>query len=359
MGVEPLTVKTADVIVRPAPFPLFEAHPAVGAVLARQPLMTGDTPVHRLTSLGNPSMWIKRDDMTAATYGGSKVRKLEFQLGAALASGKTRIAALGATGSHYLLAAALFARRLGLECEVLVADQFETAEADRNFEALRTHATSIERGGPEWRAALRFFIRSKLFAGRAMYLAPGGSCPLGTVGMVNAAFELRRQIADGQLPSPSAIVCALGSGGTLAGLTLGVALSRLDIEVIGVRTYPSHAGPIPTMTVSRVRTLMGRTWRLLAEADPSIPRVKVGAPRVIDDYLGGGYARPTEAGRRAQRLIADTEGIALDSTYTAKTVAAALDLQREFGSRPLLYWHTYGGPIDDDRRGPRSMQCAL
>jgi len=359
MGVEPLRSRSPAFVARSRAFPLFERYPLLGTVLPRQQLMTADTPVHRLTRIGVSNIWIKRDDMTSTVYGGSKVRKLEFQLGAALALRKRCIVALGATGSHYLLAAALFANQLGLECEAVVANQFETEEARDNFKVLRAHATSVVRGGPEWRAAMRFFIRSRVPSADTMYLSPGGSCPLGNVGLVSAAFELQRQIADGEMPPPAAIVCALGSGGTVAGLTVGASLAGLDAEVIGVRVYPSHAGPVPTMTCGRVRKLMRRTWRLLADADPGIPAIRIGRPRIAGEYLGNGYARPTDAGLRAQRLLAETEGVALDSTYTAKTFAAVLDLRRVFGSRPILYWHTYAGAADPALSNPRTVPCAI
>ena len=44
------------------------------------------------------------------------------------------------------------------------------------------------------------------------------------------------------------------------------------------------------------------------------------------DYLGAGYGAVTDAGLAAQRLLLDEEGIALETTYTAKCMAALLDL---------------------------------
>ena len=52
-------------------------------------------------------------------------------------------------------------------------------------------------------------------------LRPGGSSPLGCVGYVEAAAELAEQVRAGDLPAPSHIVVALGSGGTAAGLAAG------------------------------------------------------------------------------------------------------------------------------------------
>ena len=59
--------------------------------------------------------------------------------------------------------------------------------------------------------------------------------------------------------------------------------------------------------------------------------------------LGPGYGHHTAAGERAKELLAETEDLALDSTYTAKTMAAVLDMLEDgrLGAGPVLYWHTY------------------
>ena len=74
-----------------------------------------------------------------------------------------------------------------------------------------------------------------------------------------------------------------------------------------------------------------------------MPELSVRQPEIRGDYLGSAYGAPTEAGNRVRRLMQETEGIALDSTYTAKTVAAVMDYCREQRDRtgPVLYWHTY------------------
>src|SRR5256885_1804915 len=55
-----------------------------------------------------------------------------------------------------------------------------------------------------------------------VFVPLGGSTPLGTLGHVNAALELAEQVAAGALPEPAAVVVPLGSGGTAAGLLLGL-----------------------------------------------------------------------------------------------------------------------------------------
>jgi D-cysteine desulfhydrase len=66
-----------------------------------------------------------------------------------------------------------------------------------------------------------------------------------------------------------------------------------------------------------------------------------------DEYLGPGYTLPTPAMIEAVRLLASTEGILLDPSYTGKAMAGLIDLVRK-GEFPagsnILFVHTGGYP---------------
>jgi len=68
--------------------PLFTHFPKLSAALPYIPLALRPTPVDRALRLGDAldigRLYIKRDDVSGAAYGGNKVRKLEFLLGDAL-----------------------------------------------------------------------------------------------------------------------------------------------------------------------------------------------------------------------------------------------------------------------------------
>jgi 1-aminocyclopropane-1-carboxylate deaminase/D-cysteine desulfhydrase-like pyridoxal-dependent ACC family enzyme len=61
---------------------------------------------------------------------------------------------------------------------------------------------------------------------------------------------------------------------------------------------------------------------------------------VSDRWLGGGYGRAAIQSEEALRLMASEEGVRLEPTYTAKTVAGltAMCGAREIRG-PVLYWH--------------------
>ena len=85
--------------------------------------------------------------------------------------------------------------------------------------------------------------------------------------------------------------------------------------------------------------------RRLRRADPAVPAVAITAADfpVERTYLGRCYGAVTEAGLAAQRLFAEHEAIALETTYTAKAAAALLDCaaRPEWRGRPRLVWKPY------------------
>jgi len=162
------------------------------------------------------------------------------------------------------------------------------------------------------------------------------------VGYARAAFELAEQVAAGELPEPSHVVVALGSGGTAAGLLAGLRLSGLRSRLLCVLV-----SDVIRMNARSVARLARRTLRLLnAHGTTRAADPLQGTLRVEPRWLGRGYGHSTPAAERAMSLLAEREGVALDPVYTAKAMAAILDLNEAgaFGDGPVLYWHTYSAP---------------
>ena len=152
------------------------------------------TPVERLAlALDVAEVLVKRDDLTSARYGGNKVRKLDFLLGDALAQGAQSVLTFGAYGSNHALATAVHARALGLEPHVVLSPQEPGPFAARTLLAHAGLETQIHLvdgwdGRREAVHAKRALVERD---GVAPYIIPmGGTCPLGALGYVSAAFEL-------------------------------------------------------------------------------------------------------------------------------------------------------------------------
>jgi 1-aminocyclopropane-1-carboxylate deaminase len=73
---------------------------------ARYPLTFGPSPVHRLARLtahlGGAEVWAKREDVNSGlAFGGNKVRKLEYIVPDALASGADTLVSIGGVQSNH------------------------------------------------------------------------------------------------------------------------------------------------------------------------------------------------------------------------------------------------------------------
>jgi D-cysteine desulfhydrase len=315
--------------------------------LERVPLGSGPTPVRELSRLGEDGgrarVWIK-DDGAYSAFGGNKARKLEWLLADARRRGKRTILTGGAVGTNHGLATALFARRLGMRTVLVLVPQPASEHVRRQLERIRRSGAELHFPRGVWRA---YALAAWLMVGRASppanlpyFLRPGGSVPLGCVGYVQAAIELSDQVAAGELPEPSHVVVALGSGGTAAGLLVGLRLAGLRSRLVCVLV--NDLVRVDERTVAR---LARRTLGLLRRRGASVPEVRIAAGdvQIQRGWLGRGYGHSTPAADRATELLAECEGVVLEPVYTAKAVAATLELNRRgaFDPGPVLYWHTY------------------
>ena len=322
---------------------LFRKYPQLEKKLPYLNLGTYPTPIHPLQSLGSDNLWIKRDDQSSSIYGGNKIRKLEFILAAARCKKARHVVTVGAIGSNHGLATVIFCNQLGIRCTLMLYHQPVTENVKQTLLLLGKSGALLDYRKSLWRAMLGYYLNYRLKYPGAYFIYPGGSSVIGIIGYVNAAFELNEQIDQGVLPRPSAIFCPLSSGGTLAGLTLGIELAGLNTRVIGVRVMPSHLGPFQACTPKTVARQIQRTYGYLKSRSRDLAGISIREPEIYTDYLGSGYGSPTRAGSIAYRLMEEKEGIRLDPTYTAKTVAAVLKYCRsQLTDRgPVLYWHTY------------------
>lgn len=301
------------------------------------------TPVERLEGFGYDRLWIKRDDVTSPLYGGNKVRKLEFNLATAVTQKKRRVITMGATGTNHGLATAIYCKKIGLECTVLLFDQPITAYVKKNLRLIHAFNAKIIYGRSILRTALDFSIRQRFKHPKAYFLKAGGSDVSGTIGFINAAFELKEQVEQAMMPEPDYIFCPVGSNGTIAGLHLGCRLAGLKTVVMGIRVIMECFGPFDVCTARAVHRLAHKTGQYLKTCIDSFDKVKIPKPYLIGDYLGAGYGHPTEKGGESLKIMKDKNGLSLDPCYTAKTFAAVLDFCKENrdSNKTVLFWNTY------------------
>ena len=290
------------------------------------------TPVHRLHNISRllgTQVDVKRDDLTGLGLGGNKVRKLEYLLADAKAQGAQVVFTTGGAQSNHAMLTAAAAKKLGMTPILILKKRGVTA---RQGNQLLEHLMGTD---------VRFMDTddyADIYAemdrvGREMgvpyYKIPcGGSNALGTLGYVDCVREMAQQGL-----AYDHIICAEGSGGTMAGLALGAKLHMPGARVTGMMV---DNDPFDQITVD----LMRGAAQLLG-ADVQVSRDDFD----LRDLCGPGYAIPSEEGNAAVALMAAQEGIFLDPVYTGKAFAGLVAMAKEGAFRPddrVLFLHSGG-----------------
>ena len=303
------------------------------------------TPVRPLDGLGTRNrIWLKDDGaFGSGGWGGNKVRKLEWILPDVLARKRKRILTVGGLGTNWGLATALYAKQFGIDTALALIDQPADDHVRAQLARLQQSGATLyfTRNKARTFAAAPYLMLRNVRGGRLpYYLPPGGSSPLGALGYVEMGLELAAQVAAGEIPEPAHIVTPVGSGGTVAGLLLGLRLAGLRSGVVAVvvnDTLPLGA--------REIRDLAARAEHLLRRRGAKFGEIDLGAAEltVTREYLGPGYGYATAEGRAAQR-VGDEFGVRLDPVYTAKAFAGLLEIEaRTRGDdRPILMLDTFG-----------------
>ena len=209
--------------------------------LPHLPLGTGPTPVRQLDAeaLGvGVETWLKDDGAFGdGPWGGNKVRKLEWILPEARRRGVRGLLSVGGIGTHWGLALAMYGAQHGFETTLGLVDQPVDDHVREQLERLRASGASLHRFGSPMRLRLAApYLVARAVRGRRLpwFLPAGGSNAFGALAYVDAALEIADQVRAGALPEPGTVVVPVGSGGTVAGLALGLRLAELRSHLLGV-----------------------------------------------------------------------------------------------------------------------------
>lgn len=315
----------------PARFPRFD-------------LIGGGSPLQPLPRLsaalgGRLEVWIKREDLLPLAFGGNKLRNLEFLVGAALAAGADCLVSSGRRWSNHARLTAAAGAKAGLPVHLVLSGP-PTVSAnpgvrlDRLLGATVHQAATADRGERE--AMVERVVAELTAQGRRPYLVGvGGSGVTGVVGQVLAGLELVDDAATLGFV-PDTVVVPTATGGTHAGLLVGLATAGVPTRVLGFAVAHPAA---------ELRPVVARLAAELADV-PGLATVPDAAIDLDDSQLGPGYGVATTAADEATSLLATSEGILVDPIYTAKALAGLVAAARrgDLDGRTVVFWHAGGTP---------------
>lgn len=247
-----------------------------------------------------------RDDLVNPDLPGNKARKLKYNLAAARAQGYARLLTFGGAYSNHLAAVAAAGRLYSFDTIGLVRGEermpLNPTLARCHADGMRLHY--LDRSTYRRRTEPGFLAEVQQQFGPAYLLPEGGTNALALRGVAELVGELR------QHTDFDAVAVAAGTGGTLAGLALGLAEAGHPARAVGVAA------------------LKGGDF-LRADIDAL---TQAAANRTLTNYelhTGyhfGGYAKLPPELRAFIRQFEVDFGVLLDPIYTSKLLAGVLDL---------------------------------
>jgi len=309
----------------------------------RVTLAHAPTPIERLARLEKvfegPELWVKRDDLTGTGKTGNKVRKLEFLCAEALREKCDVLITCGGVQSNHARATAVAAAKLGMKSHLVLRNS-SSGDLDGNLfidRLVGAEVTFISPQEYEQRDEIMARVADEWTAkGHRPYVIPeGGSNALGALGYAVAVEECARQFKSMKLEFDH-IICAVGSGGTLAGMIIGQALYDLKGTLHGFNVCDSAE-----YFQERISVIL-REARKLFGLQMSVSKNDI---HVIDGYVGKGYALSRQEEIDLIKTAARVEGLILDPVYTGKAMYGLMEEIRKGrfkkGER-VLFWHTGG-----------------
>lgn len=303
-------------------------------------------PLDRLSNqLAGPRIWIKRDDLTGSHLSGNKIRKLEFTLALAMKSGADCLITCGGLQSNHCRATALIGAQLGLPVHLVLRGSIREDVSDANLLLDQLAGANISCYPSEvYQTKLDKLLldcakhyRQKGFTPHI--IPTGASDGLGVWGYLSATEELQRDFKLHQL-QPDWIVCATGSGGTQAGLTLGNVCLGLGSKVLGIAVCDDAQYFQEKISTDINDFLACFSDRLV------LPTLDLSREIHTNDiYIGEGYAKVSADVLETIHFVARTEGIVLDPVYTGKAFHGLLkEIQNGNLSRTkdVVFIHTGG-----------------
>jgi 1-aminocyclopropane-1-carboxylate deaminase len=318
----------------------------------RYPLTFGPTPIEKLGRLsahlgGQVEIFAKREDCNSGlAFGGNKLRKLEYIVPDAIASGADTLVSIGGVQSNHTRMVAATAAKIGMKCR-LVQESWvphDDAVYDRvgNILLSRVMGAEIQLVDEGFdigiRASWEMALEDVKARGGKPYPIPAGASvhKLGGLGYVGFAEEVRAQEAELGFKFDFIVVCTV-TGSTHAGMVVGFAEDGRQRNVIGI-----DASATPAQTHAQVLEIAQKTSALIGGKDINKDDIVL-----KEAYAYPMYGVPSKETVEAIRLSARLEGMMTDPVYEGKSMQGMIDLVRKgffpAGSK-VLYAHLGGVP---------------
>jgi D-cysteine desulfhydrase len=289
----------------------------------------------RLSEQLGIELYIKRDDLTESIASGNKIRKMEYVVFDAKNQGADTLVSCGGIQSNHCRAVAWVAAKMGFDCLLLLRGEVPKM-LQGNLLLDRLLGAEVRFYTPEdfkkiSEIAKQICAEIEAKGQKPYYIPIGASTATGSLGYVRMVKEV---VESGH--AFDHIYCALGSGGTFAGILLGCQYFHLPGKIHGIAVCDDISYFVSELT--RIREEFETRYNLTIDLSH--------VSHLIDDgHVGLGYALNTESEWRNLIELAQTEGLVLDPVYTLKTFLGLMEHARKGLIKPgerVLFVHSGG-----------------
>lgn len=282
---------------------------------------------------------IKRDDLIHTLVSGNKWRKLKYNIKHAQEKGLEGIISFGGAFSNHLYALAAACKLAGLKCKVYVrGDGFDDANPTLQF--LRDQVAEIKflnRSTYRKKSDKDFLQELQQKFPNHLIVPEGGSNDLAITGVKELMQEVYGQLDLAKL----LVICGVGSGSTITGITKGL---RNEDKAIGLLAVNDTSLP------AKINERLSNTEQSKLQLD-------------LNSHMGG-FGKTTPALIKLINRMYTNTGIPLEPLYTGKVVYRFLEMLKEDlidESHTILIIHTGGiqGNLGFEYRFPGKLAKGL
>jgi 1-aminocyclopropane-1-carboxylate deaminase/D-cysteine desulfhydrase-like pyridoxal-dependent ACC family enzyme len=310
------------------------------------------TPLIELTNfsnvLGGPRIYMKRDDLTGGVFsGGNKTRMLEFRLAPAVAQkADTIVSGCFSIQSNYARQLVAASRKLGMGVSLILRRNGPT-ENDPNkkisiqgnllIDLLGGATVKIVTTSEEQAILVNDEVNRLRAEGKNPYAGSKIDEDLSAVSYVACALELLDQIIKFDIEPTHLYVAS--EGATQAGLALFSKYTETSYSIVGI----NMVNQVPDADVAKISKFANAAALQLGIDCNVTPE------DVVNDgnYAGSAFAVPTSECMRAIKLLAETEGILSDPTFSGKGLAGLIghiEMGKLGKKDTVIFLHTGGIP---------------
>ncbi|MEJ5054492.1 1-aminocyclopropane-1-carboxylate deaminase/D-cysteine desulfhydrase [Sphingobacterium sp. MYb382] len=242
-------------------------------------------------------VFVKRDDLIHPYISGNKWRKLKYPLKEARKQGKNKLVTFGGAWSNHLLATAAAAAKFGFQSYAFVRGEEISNPVLTLCKVFGMHLHFVSRSDYQEKTVLfeRYFTDDQ----EAFFINEGGYGTMAAQGVAELVSEFQEDYTD--------IICACGTGATVAGLIQG--------QAAGSQTR------IHGIPVLKGGDFIREEVAALGQDSTSL--------LLHNDYHFGGYAKTKPELIQFVKDFSQETGILIEPTYTGKAFYGLYDLIKQ------------------------------